>query len=96
MGRSNSLRYLLLFLLAFARPATAQSAGTTALYIDSQPNDFVGLGQKKTLTTVDANFSIQMDSMKRVRIQLTGPSYLFSWSLYFRAAYSALLRPVTT
>ena len=77
--------YLFCFLatLASATPAHAQ---TTALFLDSQPGDYVGQGVQRTYTPADGTFQISTFSSNAVGVSVTGPNFSFWWSLNFAAA----------
>ena len=70
-----------LFLFALLRPAFGQ---TTALFIDSQPGAYVGLGQKYHLTTVDATFTGTSMGPNGRSFNVATPGGTF-WSLSFAA-----------
>jgi hypothetical protein len=91
-----SLRYTLcaalVIAVAWCGPAAA-TAQTTALFIDSQPGDFVGSGQQLMLTPANATFQATFEMFGNghhaISISVTDPLTPTSWSLYFGAADAA-------
>jgi hypothetical protein len=76
---------VLLTALIPARGAEAQT--TTALFFDSQPGDYIGLGRDRTYTAADATFEITTSTWNgAVRLSAIGPGFTFYWVLEFRAA----------
>src|SRR5688572_26245412 len=83
----------LLLLLGGALSAAAQT-GTTALYFDSQPGDYIGQGLERTWTEPELTFSASVSTDRsRVTIATNGPDWTFSWHLNFAAPQGTPLVP---
>src|SRR5687767_11264851 len=84
---------LALVLLLLAASAEAQT-GTTALYFDSQPGDYIGQGIQRTWTETDLAFSATASGDRsRVTISANGPTFSTRWSLDFAAPQGVPLTP---
>ena len=69
---------LLLMLVVWPRLGWAE---TTALFLDSQPGDVVGQGQRQLITAADADFSSERSDSQAIRIRAAGPSFKFWWDV---------------
>jgi hypothetical protein len=92
LRRGSALATLcLLAVLAAFRPAAAQ---TTALQLDSQPGDFIGGAQQRTLTPAVATFAGSTSAdHSRVTITLSGADFSNSWNTVFAAPAGSPLVP---
>jgi len=83
----------LLLPLISALPAAAQT-GTTAIYFDSQPGDYIGQGLEQTWTDADLPFSASVSADRsRVSISATAISVGTWWTLDFAAPAGTPLVP---
>jgi hypothetical protein len=74
--------------------ATAASADSTVLFLDSQPGDFLGGGQTHTFTPSDGTFTATVRS-SGIEVQFTGtagPTF-HSWNLLFGPTEGGGLAP---
>ena len=84
-GRARLCPLLLCLALSFLASARVAAAQSTALYFDSQPGDYVGQGQRRTLTLADATFAVQALDVNSVRVTLTMPHIPHHWVLVLAA-----------
>ena len=79
-----------LALLQAWAPYSAQ-AQTTALFLDSQPGDYIGEGLEYNYTPAQATFQISRNSRNGVTVYVQGPTISNYWYLNFSAAGDAPL-----
>ena len=81
----RSIRICWLALLAALCSVAVAQAQTTALVLDSQAGDFIGLGAQQTYLPQDATFSIFGTPDSRVTVSVVGPGFSFLWNMEFAA-----------
>ncbi len=86
---ASYLAAVVMFVLAFAQ-ATPARAQTTALFMDSQPGDWVGAGKQWSYTSADATFQIIQNSWDTA-VSVSVHSANTFWSAEFMAANGAKL-----
>ena len=80
---------------AFCVVTGSASAQTTALYVDSQPGDFIGQGAQTLYTPADGTFSAGRNSAGGVSFSLTAPDSTVLWTADVSAPGHGLLVPGT-
>ena len=89
------LAVCLLLVVVSVLPAAAQS-GTTAIYFDSQPGDYIGQGLEQTWTDADLPFTASASADRsRVTISATDPNFVTWWTLDFAGPEGVPLVPGT-
>jgi FG-GAP-like repeat len=84
-GRTSNRPFLfVLGLLAVVSAAVphAAHAQTTALFVDSQPGEYVGGGTTHSHTLADATFTATSTDWGGTNIKVQGPSLVFFWELW--------------
>ena len=74
---------LLFCMLAGASRAAAQ--GTTVLFLDSQPGDYIGQGQLYTYTPADTPFRIERNGDTGVSVVVQSANFSIAWTARFAA-----------
>jgi VCBS repeat-containing protein len=74
---------------------TVSASGTTQLYLNSQPGDYIGGGQTVTYTLADGTFAASRDpyGYGGVAVNFNTPSYSHFWTLWFAAPNHVTLTP---
>jgi hypothetical protein len=83
-------RFLSMLVLAFT-VAAAASAQSTLLSFNSQPGDFIGQGQQRTLTPSDGTITASGSSANGVSVSFSSASEF--WSLAFHPPAGVALQP---
>jgi hypothetical protein len=80
--------------VALAACCSSAGAQTTALYLDSQPGDYIGQGVQQTWTSPELTFRVSSASQSNVSLQADDfPAGSTWWYLNFAAPVSGFLAP---
>lgn len=86
MRRASRWSSIALILVALGLSASAAHAQTTALFMDSQPGDYIGKGVQHTYTPSDGAFTVSRNYNNGVSLTAIGPAYSFWWYFDFAAS----------